>query len=236
MSRRKLSGDTATGSLFEKAAMRLEHELMAGIRDVFVGLPADARPGSARGALPAGKLLGAIEEEARVCAKCRLGKLRTRAVPGEGDPRARLVFVGEAPGADEDAQGRPFVGKAGQLLVKIIEAIGFSRESVFICNVLKCRPPENRAPLPDEIAFCIPYLHRQLAAVKPDAIVALGGFAAKILLSTDAPVSRLRGRFAEYRGIKVMPTFHPAYLLRNPAEKRKVWEDMKKVRDLLGSK
>jgi len=186
--------------------------------------------------------LEAIAGETRQCRKCQLGSTRTKCVPGEGHPRARIMFVGEAPGADEDAQGRPFVGRAGQLLDKIIAACGLRREEVFIGNILKCRPPENREPRPDEIINCLPYLQRQIEIIQPDVIVALGGHAAKTLLNTVKPIGQLRGQFQEYYGgigrppIKLMATFHPAYLLRNYSEqnRRYVWEDMKKVLTELG--
>jgi DNA polymerase len=169
------------------------------------------------------------------CARCKLAGLgRRQIVFGVGNPDARLMFVGEAPGADEDRQGEPFVGRAGQLLTKIIEAIGLRRDDVYIANVIKCRPPGNRAPEPDEIATCEPFLFRQIDAIRPRVIVALGTHATHALLKTDAPISRLRGRVHEFRGgIKLVPTFHPAFLLRSPDRKRDVWEDMKKVRELL---
>jgi DNA polymerase len=150
-----------------------------------------------------------------------------------GNPNAHLMFVGEAPGADEDLQGEPFVGRAGQLLTKIIEAIGLSRADVYIANVIKCRPPGNRNPAPEEVATCQPFLFRQIDAIGPRVIVALGTFAAHALLGTDAPISRLRGRVHDFRGGKLIPTFHPAFLLRSPERKRDVWEDMKRVRALL---
>jgi DNA polymerase len=143
------------------------------------------------------------------------------------------MFVGEAPGHDEDVQGIPFVGRAGQLLTKIIEAIGLKREEVYIANVIKCRPPENRNPEPDEVASCQPFLFSQIGAISPKVIVALGSFAAKTLLATEAPISRLRGRVYDLQGAKLVCTFHPAYLLRSPDRKRDTWEDMKKVRELL---
>jgi DNA polymerase len=152
---------------------------------------------------------------------------------GVGNPEADLMFVGEAPGADEDEQGIPFVGRAGQLLTKIIEAIDLRRDDVYIANIIKCRPPQNRNPEPDEVASCEPFLFRQIEVIKPKVIVALGKYAAQTLLRTDAPISRLRGRQFDYRGAKLIPTFHPAYLLRNPSSKREVWEDMKLVRSLL---
>ena len=161
------------------------------------------------------------------CQRCQLAKGRNTIVFGDGHPNARLVFVGEGPGFEEDQQGLPFVGPAGQLLTRIIEAIKLNRSQVYICNVIKCRPPGNRNPQPDEINTCFPFLERQLAAIKPDFIVALGAFAAQTLLGSGTPISRLRGRFHDYKGIKVLPTYHPAYLLRNPDKKRDVWEDMK---------
>jgi DNA polymerase len=170
------------------------------------------------------------------CSRCKLHALgRRQIVFGVGNPNAALMFVGEAPGADEDVQGEPFVGRAGQLLTKIIEAMGLKREDVYIANVIKCRPPQNRNPEPDEVDTCEPFLFQQIDAIKPKVIVALGSFAARALLRTQDPISRLRGRVHEYRGSKLVPTFHPAYLLRNPSSKREVWEDMKLVRTLLTS-
>jgi uracil-DNA glycosylase len=170
-----------------------------------------------------------LEAVAKQCTQCRLHRGRTHVVFGVGNPSAQLMFVGEAPGRDEDFQGEPFVGRAGQLLTRIIEAIGMTRQEVYITNVIKCRPPNNRNPEPDEIARCEPYLIRQIALVKPRLIVALGTFAAQTLLKTKLPISQLRGRFHTYQGVKVMPTFHPAFLLRNPERKRAVWEDMQAV-------
>jgi DNA polymerase len=161
------------------------------------------------------------------CTRCKLHRHRTRIVFGVGSPSASLVFVGEAPGADEDAQGEPFVGRAGQLLTKIIEAMGMRREDVYICNIIKCRPPNNRTPEADEIVACQPFLLEQLRAIGPKFICALGGPAAQTLLQTKEPISRLRGKFYDYHGIPLLPTFHPAFLLRNPNEKKTVWEDMK---------
>jgi uracil-DNA glycosylase len=170
-----------------------------------------------------------IRQDIGDCTRCKLHKGRTNLVFGVGSPEARLMFVGEGPGADEDLQGEPFVGRAGQLLTQIINAMGFTREQVYIANVVKCRPPENRNPEPDEIEQCGPFLRAQIAAIKPDVIVALGKFAAQTLLGVETPISRLRGRFHEMGSVVVMPTFHPSYLLRNPAAKREVWEDMKLV-------
>ena len=175
-----------------------------------------------------------IRAEIGDCTRCKLHRLgRKQIVFGVGNPNADLMFVGEAPGADEDIQGFPFVGRAGQLLTKIIEAIGLRREDVYIANVIKCRPPENRNPEPDEVETCEPFLFQQIDSIQPKVIVALGTFAAKALLKTQDPISRLRGRAFDYRGATLIPTFHPAFLLRSPDRKRDVWEDMKKVRALL---
>ena len=179
-------------------------------------------------------LLDAVRTELGECTRCKLHKTRTNIVFGVGNPEARLMFVGEAPGEDEDLQGFPFVGKAGQLLTKMIEAMGLRREDVYICNTVKCRPPNNRNPEPDELLACEPFLKGQLGAVKPEAIVTLGKFAAQSLLRESTPITRLRGQWREYEGIPVMPTFHPAYLLRSPAEKGKVWDDLKQVMKKLG--
>lgn len=183
-----------------------------------------------------------ISEEVLKCRACGLGNLRTNAVPGAGNPRARLVFVGEAPGADEDAQGLPFVGRAGKLLGDIIAAMGLKRQDVFICNTLKCRPPNNRDPKPEEIISCLPFLRRQLEVINPEIIVALGAHAARTLLETNEPIGRLRGEFRQYcpapgtKPVKFMATYHPSYLLRNYStdNRRKVWEDMKKVINEMG--
>ena len=163
------------------------------------------------------------------CRRCKLSNSRKNIVFGAGSPSARLVFVGEGPGFEEDKTGEPFVGAAGKLLTKIIQAIKLTREQVYICNIIKCRPPGNRNPEPDEIKACFPFLDRQIAVIKPDFICALGIFATQTLLETTEPISKLRGRFHDYKGIKLLPTYHPAYLLRNPDKKRDVWEDMKKL-------
>jgi uracil-DNA glycosylase len=178
--------------------------------------------------------LASLRAEIGDCTRCKLHEGRTRIVFGEGDPRAALAFVGEGPGRDEDLSGSPFVGAAGQLLTRIINAIGLKRSDVYICNVVKCRPPKNRDPEPDEIATCGPFLRRQLEIIGPRVVVALGRPAAQFLLGTTEPISALRGSFRDAGGVRVMPTFHPAYLLRNESAKRPVWEDMKKVRDALG--
>lgn len=176
-----------------------------------------------------------IHSDLANCLRCPLHQCRTNIVHTEGNRQARLMFVGEAPGADEDAQARPFVGRAGQLLTKIIESIGFQRESVLIGNINRCRPPENRAPTSDEAAMCKPFLLREIAVVQPEVIVVLGNTAMRNLLDTREGITKLRGHFQDYKGIKVMPTFHPAYLLRDPSKKRETWEDLKKVRDYLES-
>jgi len=181
------------------------------------------------------EVLRLVREDIGDCRRCRLSEKRTHVVFGVGDPRARLMFVGEGPGADEDAKGEPFVGRAGQLLNRIIESIGLTREQVYIANVVKCRPPENRTPLPDEVATCSPFLRQQIAAIRPRVIVCLGTPAAQTVLGTRETITRLRGAFRDMDGIQVMPTFHPAYLLRNPAAKREVWEDMKLVKARLAA-
>src|SRR5688572_23397960 len=216
--------------------------------DVLPGAPAtsvapgDLRPGPGGTEVAGGdrgdtapRLLTVLQEEiGPACNRCKLHGLgRKQIVFGVGNPNADLMFVGEAPGADEDEQGEPFVGRAGQLLTKIIEAIGLKREDVYIANVIKCRPPGNRNPEPDEVERCQPFLFRQIDAIKPKVIVALGKFAAQALLQTTEPITRIRGRESKYRGATLIPTFHPAYLLRNPSSKREVWEDMKKVRAIL---
>ena len=170
-----------------------------------------------------------VKQELGDCQRCSLGRLRTNLVFGEGNPKSGLVFVGEAPGGDEDVQGRPFVGRAGQLLTRIIEAMGLKRKDVYICNILKCRPPGNRNPKPEEINACEPFLIKQLKVIKPQVICALGTFASHTLLKTDVPITVLRGKFHAYHGIQLMPTYHPAYLLRNPGAKKQVWEDVQKI-------
>lgn len=201
------------------------------------------RPGDA--AVNAERLKTLDLQQVKSCRKCRLCEERTQTVFGQGSPTARLVFVGEGPGFEEDKEGLAFVGAAGQLLTKMINAMGTSREDVFICNVVKCRPPQNRTPQADEILACSPYLHEQLAIIRPEIIVALGAPAAKTLLNTADAIGRLRGKFHEYHGvgalgeglsIPVMPTYHPAYLLRTPEDKGKVWADLQLVMAELGLK
>ena len=195
----------------------MEAEQVAGIEEFYL------KP------LPKTEDLEQLRQELIKCRQCPLYKTRRNPVLGEGNPRARLVFVGEAPGREEDLQGLPFVGRAGELLTKIIEAMGLKRKDVYISNVLKCRPPQNRNPLPSEIAACRDYIRQQLEIINPRVICCLGKFACSALLNQDFPITKLRGKFQDYRGIKVMPTFHPAYLLRNPSAKRLVWEDMQKI-------
>jgi len=228
----------------------LEEELAAAVSElrsylswageggpVMVSLPPTPAPTSPSPSpstsIPMGKLpivsLDDVRARMGECTLCKLHKGRHTIVFGVGNPEARLMFVGEAPGEDEDLKGEPFVGKAGQLLTKMIEAMGLRREDVYICNTVKCRPPNNRNPEPDELAACEPFLKGQLASVKPEVIVTLGKFAAQALLREQTPITRLRGQWREYEGIPVMPTFHPAYLLRSPQEKTKVWEDLQSV-------
>jgi DNA polymerase len=198
-------------------------------------LPAAAKKSAPAPAGGRGARLLPVAREVASCRKCPLAGTRTQTVFSDGSPEARILFVGEAPGADEDAQGVPFVGRAGQLLTRMIEdGMGLPRKSVYICNVLKCRPPDNRNPVPPEIAACRGYLETQIGIVRPEAIVALGKFAAQFLLETEEGIMRLRGRWGEYRGIPVMPTYHPSFLLRQPERKREAWEDLLKVLDRLG--
>jgi len=181
-----------------------------------------------------GDTLELVRENLGECTRCRLHKQRNKIVFGVGNPRAELVFVGEGPGHDEDVQGLPFVGRAGKLLTQMIEAMGLQREDVYICNVVKCRPPENRKPEDDEVATCSPYLYRQLDVIAPKAIVCLGGVAAQTLLKTKDPISRFRGNWFDFRNTKLLATYHPAYLLRNPNAKGEVWKDLQKVMAFLG--
>lgn len=196
------------------------------------------RPRPVRKNKPDGKdrseALHALSLEAANCRQCPLAQTRKNVVFGAGSLSAQVVFVGEAPGADEDEQGLPFVGRAGQLLTNIITAMGLTRKEVYICNILKCRPPGNRNPLPEETRLCEPFLKRQLSLIAPRIICALGSVAAKALLRTETPISALRGRFHLYEGIKLMPTYHPAYLLRNPSAKKQVWDDVQLIMKEIG--
>ncbi len=175
-----------------------------------------------------------IRENLGECTRCKLHSTRHKIVFGDGNPKAELVFVGEGPGADEDAQGLPFVGRAGKLLTQMIEAMGLQRKDVYICNVVKCRPPENRQPEEDEVSTCSPFLLRQIDAIAPKVIVCLGAVAAKTLLQTNRGISQFRGEWLEFRGRKLLATYHPAYLLRNPPAKSEVWKDLQKVMAVLG--
>ena len=177
--------------------------------------------------------LAGVRKELGDCERCKLHRTRRTIVFGEGNEEASLMLIGEAPGYDEDVQGRPFVGKAGQLLTKILQSINLPREEVYITNIVKCRPPQNRNPEPDEIQSCNPFLVKQITVVQPKIICALGAFSAQTLLQTDTKITALRGRLFDLGGIKVIPTYHPAFLLRNPERKREVWEDMKKIAELI---
>ena len=219
------------GDGFPTAGLEFFRDL--GVREVFLPTPSGESPGAlSPGSMPD---LVSLSRFLEGCPRCKLSRSRTHIVFGQGSPKAELMFVGEAPGRDEDEQGLAFVGRAGQLLTKIIEAMGRKREDVYICNVLKCRPPNNRNPEPDEVASCRPFLEEQLRLIAPKAIVTLGTFAAQALLETDESIGRLRGRWRTARGVRVMPTFHPAFLLRSPDRKKDVWHDMKLVRDYLAS-
>jgi len=189
--------------------------------------------GDGGGGRPADETLETIEAEALRCVACQLHEGRNKVVFGVGDPGARLMFIGEGPGRDEDLQGEPFVGRAGKLLTKIIEAMGYERRDVYIANVVKCRPPQNRNPQADEMSTCEHFLLRQIEVIQPQIIVLLGRVAMQAILGSTAPMSRLRGQFQKWRSIPVMCTYHPAYLLRNPNAKKDVWEDMQLVRDAL---
>ena len=222
-------------------ALRNELLLLRELGFTHLELPAGssqpaAADDAAGGALqaPSSDLLADLERIALVCEKCRLAKTRTQVVYGVGSPNADLMFVGEAPGRDEDIQGKPFVGRAGQLLTDIIKAMKLTRDDVYIANVIKCRPPENRNPEPDELDACRPWIRRQIELIQPRVIVTLGRFALQSLTEKGYAISSVRGQWLDYNGIRVMPTYHPAYLLRNPAAKKEVWADMKKVMTQLG--
>lgn len=225
--------DQLTSELRETlAAARSQFEYLSelGIENQKTDLPETCKPQlyiETQEALT--ETLDSILDDLGDCQNCGLAASRTKLVYGVGNPNARLVLVGEAPGREEDLKGVPFVGEAGQLLDRILLAMGMQREDVYICNVLKCRPPSNRDPQPEEVATCEAFLIRQIAAIRPQVIVGLGRFAVHTLLKTKDPISRLRGEWQSYQGIPLMPTYHPAYLLRNPEGKRDVWEDMKEV-------
>ena len=218
----------------------LETDRMAGINELYTAV--SLKPIVAAKAVPAivcgpkPERLQELRNRTEECKGCTLFRKRTNLVFGVGDENARLMFVGEAPGQDEDLKGEPFVGRAGQLLTKMIEAMGLSREKVYIANILKCRPPNNRIPQPEEIEACTAFLTEQIKIIEPKVICTLGKFASQFLLKSEVPISALRGKFYELNGIKVMPTYHPAYLLRNPNDKKLVWEDLKKIRDEIKTK
>lgn len=213
------------------AAARSQFEYLAdlGFEEQKVVVPARVETQDPLAAPPGAETLDAVRNALGDCRRCGLAASRTKLVYGVGNPNARLVLVGEAPGREEDLQGHPFVGEAGKLLDRILQAMGMHRDDVYLCNVLKCRPPNNRDPQPEEVATCETFLVRQLAAIRPQVIVGLGRFAVHSLLKSNTPISRLRGEWQSYQGIPLMPTYHPAYLLRNPEGKRDVWEDMKQV-------
>ena len=234
------------GEMRELARALLAHvedHRALGVAGVPRARPIDVPPVAQASAMPARRepapagdvTLEDLRADIGDCQRCKLAPCRTNLVFGVGNPAARIAFVGEAPGGDEDRKGEPFVGRAGQLLTEIItKGMRLRREDVYICNVIKCRPPGNRNPEPDEVEACEPFLVRQLAIIGPEVIVALGKFAAQTLLRSKTPITQLRGRWFDYHGIMLMPTFHPAYLLRNPGDKRLVWEDIQKVMRVLG--
>ena len=213
------------------AAARSQFEYLTdlGFEEHKLTVPEGSDVQNAEAANPDSAALDAIFNELGNCQRCGLGASRTKLAYGVGNPNARLVLVGDAPGREEDLQGEPFVGEAGQLLDRILQAMGLHRNDVYICNVLKCRPPNNRDPQPEEGATCEAFLAQQIAAIRPQVIIALGRFAVHRLLKTNAPISKLRGEWQSYQGIPLMPTYHPAYLLSNPEGKRDVWDDMKQV-------
>lgn len=228
------------GSAARSLKRRLEGLAVWGVRELPASREADspaslgvARDSALSEVERVEQALAQLEQEVIACRCCPLYRTRTHHVVGEGHPRAKLMFVGEAPGREEDLQGRPFVGAAGQLLTKMIEAIGLKRQDVYICNVLKDRPPNNRPPEPSETEACLPFLERQLAIIQPAVICALGATPAKALLGAHVAITKVRGQVREYRGMLLVPTFHPAYLLRNPPAKRFVWQDLKTVKRLL---
>lgn len=231
--------DLSLGRIIKDIKNFIELEKESGMDELMLKNISRHKKEKPRGSdLPARDKKSALEElrqKAQACKECPLYESRRNLVFGSGNADAVLMFVGEAPGLEEDIQGEPFVGKAGALLTKMIEAMGFKRDDVYIANCLKCRPPQNRQPFPSEIIACREFLIKQIEIIKPEVICCLGKFSAQTLLMIEEPITKLRGRFYEFEGVKLMPTFHPAYLLRNPGEKRLAWEDLKKVRDLLKS-
>ena len=229
-----IDGLSVTGPLVSvKTVPSLSHEQIRQVPSVASFPATQASPGLFLRSESERESLESIRADLGDCRRCKLCSGRTNIVFGSGTSHAKLVFVGEGPGADEDAQGLPFVGAAGHLLTKIIEAIQLTRDQVYICNIVKCRPPSNRTPEEDEIAACSPFMFRQVESIQPKVICCLGAVAAQTVLGTKTAVGKLRGRFHEFRGIQVMPTWHPAYLLRNPAAKRDVWDDIRKIKALL---
>ena len=233
-----MSGDSARDRVKHQLADHLERLEGEGLWGLAVpepdpAAPHEVQPASATATPLDDASLQPVEAEALACVACRLHETRTKVVFGVGNPSARLMFIGEGPGRDEDLQGEPFVGRAGQLLTKIIKAMGYEREDVYIANAVKCRPPQNRDPHADEVAACRHFLMRQVALIEPEIIVLLGLSAIRTVLDLNTPLSRLRGSFREWNGTRVMCTYHPAYLLRNPSAKGMVWDDMKMVRAAL---
>jgi uracil-DNA glycosylase family 4 len=227
--------EAAEESILRKAALKASATPNVASRPVLPVLPVAIGPSLFEGS---GKITGEtllkVREDLGECTRCKLHKTRNKIVFGDGSAKAQLVFVGEGPGADEDAQGLPFVGRAGKLLTQMIEAMGLQRSDVYICNVVKCRPPGNRQPEPDEVSKCSPFLFRQLDVLQPKVIVCLGATAAQTLLQTNRSISHFRGQWMDFRGYKMLATYHPAYLLRNPAAKGEVWKDLQKVMAELG--
>ncbi len=222
---------------FERLPINIPRKVagVQGVKDSSGKRSSSPEPSKPRTLEPRDKVaaLEAVRGEIGDCQKCRLSKGRKNIVFGEGNPDARLMFIGEAPGREEDIQARPFVGEAGQLLTRLIEKIGLKRENVYIGNIVKCKPPQNRDPEEDEMGTCSPFIDSQIDIISPSVIIALGRVAAQTLIGTKVPISKLRGKFYEYKGIPLMPTFHPAYLLRNPKDKWLVWEDVQKVMERL---
>lgn len=214
---------------FRRSLAALERQGALSVSAAPLPIPAPAEPEPEPEPEPLRRTLAAVRDELGDCQRCKLAPTRNQIVFGVGSESADLMFIGEGPGAEEDRRGEPFVGRAGQLLDKMINAMGWTRETVYIANVVKCRPPNNRDPEPDEVEQCEPFLARQIDAIRPRMIVTLGKPAAHLILKTRAPIGALRGRFQRYRGIPVMPTFHPAYLLRSPERKADTWKDLKKV-------
>ena len=231
------AGEASSPGLFEASLKALQFFREMGIDTLPLRetVPAEMTPAPEKPRQTVVAALKEMEETLRNCTRCKLAKGRNKLVFGEGNPQADLMFVGEGPGRDEDRQGRPFVGRAGQLLTRIIEAMGLTRQDVYIANIVKCRPPNNRNPEPDEVRACLPFLMRQIQLIQPKVICALGGVAFQTLMETKAPISKFRGTLYPWReGIHMIPTFHPAFLLRNPAKKREVWEDVQKIMAFMG--